>query len=91
MLLDIVLGKEDGRDVLRELRLMSDVPVIFLTGRGLESERIAGLKLGADDYVVKPFSLGRGLRARSSRCCAAAGSTWRSTRSTRRRCASATC
>ncbi|MFI5036181.1 MAG: response regulator [Acidimicrobiales bacterium] len=58
VLLDIVLGEEDGRDVLRELRLMSDVPVIFLTGRGLEAERIAGLKLGADDYVVKPFSLG---------------------------------
>jgi DNA-binding response OmpR family regulator len=58
VILDIVLGDEDGRDVLRELRLISDVPTIFLTGRGLESERIAGLKLGADDYVVKPFSLG---------------------------------
>ncbi|MDE3064149.1 MAG: response regulator transcription factor [Acidobacteriota bacterium] len=58
VLLDIVLGEEDGRDVLRELRLISDVPVIFLTGRGLEAERIAGLKLGADDYIVKPFSLG---------------------------------
>ena len=58
ILLDIVLGNEDGRDVLRELRLISDVPTIFLTGRGLESERIAGLKMGADDYIVKPFSLG---------------------------------
>jgi DNA-binding response OmpR family regulator len=58
VLLDIVLGNEDGRDVLRELRLISDVPTIFLTGRGLEAERIAGLKLGADDYIVKPFSLG---------------------------------
>lgn len=58
VLLDIVLGSEDGRDVLSELRLISDVPTIFLTGRGLESERIAGLKLGADDYIVKPFSLG---------------------------------
>src|SRR6202167_2083615 len=58
VLLDIVLGAEDGREVLRELRLISDVPTIFLTGRGLESERIAGLKLGADDYIVKPFSLG---------------------------------
>jgi DNA-binding response OmpR family regulator len=58
VLLDIVLGKEDGREVLRELRLISDVPTIFLTGRGLESERIAGLKMGADDYIVKPFSLG---------------------------------
>lgn len=58
ILLDIVLGDEDGRDVLRELRLISDIPTIFLTGRGLESEKIAGLKLGADDYVSKPFSLG---------------------------------
>ena len=57
ILLDIGLGDEDGRDVLRELRLLSDVPVIFLTGRGLESERIAGLRMGADDYIVKPFSL----------------------------------
>ena len=58
ILLDIVLGDEDGRDVLGELKLISDAPTIFLTGRGLESERIAGLKLGADDYIVKPFSLG---------------------------------
>lgn len=58
VVLDIVLGEEDGRELLGELRLLSDVPVIFLTGRGLETERIAGLKLGADDYVVKPFSLG---------------------------------
>lgn len=57
ILLDIGLGEEDGRDVLRELRLLSDIPVIFLTGRGLESERISGLKMGADDYIVKPFSL----------------------------------
>ena len=57
VLLDIVLGSEDGREVMSELRLVSDVPVIFLTGRALESERIAGLKLGADDYIVKPFSL----------------------------------
>ncbi|HET8991008.1 MAG TPA: response regulator transcription factor [Acidimicrobiales bacterium] len=58
VVLDIVLGEEDGRELLGEIRLLSDVPVIFLTGRGLETERIAGLKLGADDYVVKPFSLG---------------------------------
>jgi two-component system, OmpR family, phosphate regulon response regulator PhoB len=44
--------------VFRELRLLSDVPTIFLTGRGLETDRIAGLKMGADDYMVKPFSLG---------------------------------
>jgi len=69
VLLDIVLGAEDGRDVLRELRLISDVPVIFLTGRGLESERITGLKLGADDYIV---SRSRWVRSRreSNRYCA---------------------
>jgi two-component system, OmpR family, phosphate regulon response regulator PhoB len=56
VLLDVVLGDEDGRDLLQELRRVSDIPVIFLTGRGLETDRIAGLKMGADDYVVKPFS-----------------------------------
>ncbi len=58
VVLDIVLGEEDGREVFRELRLLSDVPTMFVTGRGLESERIAGLKMGADDYIVKPFSMG---------------------------------
>jgi DNA-binding response OmpR family regulator len=58
VLLDVVLGMEDGRDLLREVRCLSDVPVVFLTGRGHEMDRIAGLKLGADDYVVKPFSHG---------------------------------
>jgi DNA-binding response OmpR family regulator len=58
VLLDIVLGNEDGRDLLRELRRMSDVPVVFLTGRGHEIDKISGLKMGADDYVVKPFSSG---------------------------------
>jgi two-component system phosphate regulon response regulator PhoB len=58
VLLDVVLGHEDGRELLQELRLLSDVPVVFLTGRGLETDRIAGLRMGADDYVVKPFSAG---------------------------------
>lgn len=58
VLLDITLGNEDGRDVFRDIRLLSDVPTIFLTGRGLESDRVAGLRMGADDYIVKPFSLG---------------------------------
>jgi DNA-binding response OmpR family regulator len=56
VLLDIMLGDEDGRDVLKELRRMSDVPVVFLTARNHEIDKIAGLKMGADDYVVKPFS-----------------------------------
>jgi len=58
VLIDIVLGDEDGRDLLQELRQISDVPVVFLTGRGHEMDRIAGLKMGADDYIVKPFSSG---------------------------------
>jgi DNA-binding response OmpR family regulator len=58
VLIDIVLGQEDGRDLLLELRRISDVPVVFLTGRGHEMDRIAGLKMGADDYIVKPFSPG---------------------------------
>jgi DNA-binding response OmpR family regulator len=58
VLLDVVLGAEDGRDLLVELRLMGDMPAVFLTGRGLEMDRIAGLRMGADDYIVKPFSPG---------------------------------
>jgi DNA-binding response OmpR family regulator len=58
IVLDVALGAEDGRDLLREIRLVSDVPVVFLSGRGLEFDRIAGLKMGADDYIVKPFSTG---------------------------------
>ena len=58
VLLDVVLGGEDGRDLLVKLRQKSDVPAVFLTGRGLEGDRIAGLRMGADDYIVKPFSRG---------------------------------
>ena len=57
ILLDVVLGSEDGRDILREIREVNDVPAIFLTGRGLESDRIAGLERGADDYIVKPVRM----------------------------------
>jgi DNA-binding response OmpR family regulator len=58
VLLDIMLGAEDGRDLLQEMRRVSEVPVVFLTARSHEIDRIAGLKMGADDYVVKPFSAG---------------------------------
>jgi DNA-binding response OmpR family regulator len=58
VLLDIMLGEEDGRTLLGEIRRISDLPVVFLTGRAHEIDRIAGLKMGADDYVVKPFSAG---------------------------------
>ena len=56
VLLDIGLPDGSGLDVCRELRRTSDVPVIMLTARGSEADRVAGLELGADDYVVKPFS-----------------------------------
>jgi len=58
VLLDLMLPAQDGLDILTRLRRDSDVPVILLTSRGSEADRILGLKLGADDYVVKPFSLG---------------------------------
>jgi DNA-binding response OmpR family regulator len=58
ILLDLTLPSGDGLDILTRLRRDSDVPVILLTARGSEADRILGLKLGADDYVVKPFSLG---------------------------------
>ena len=56
VLLDIGLPDGSGLDVCRTLRQSSDVPVIMLTARGSEADRVAGLELGADDYVVKPFS-----------------------------------
>jgi two-component system, OmpR family, response regulator RegX3 len=57
VLLDLMLPDMDGRDVARELRRSSEVPIIMLTARGLETDRVVGLELGADDYVVKPFSV----------------------------------
>jgi two-component system, OmpR family, response regulator RegX3 len=56
VLLDLNLPDCDGRDVCRELRRYSEIPIVMLTARGTETDRIVGLELGADDYVVKPFS-----------------------------------
>jgi DNA-binding response OmpR family regulator len=56
VMLDLILPDGDGRDVCRELRRRSDVPIMMLTARGTELDKIVGLELGADDYVVKPFS-----------------------------------
>ena len=56
VLLDLALPDGDGRDVCRELRRRSDVPIVMVTARGTETDRVVGLELGADDYVVKPFS-----------------------------------
>ena len=63
ILLDLGLPDADGLQVLREVRKHSDVPVIVVTARGDEADRVVGLELGADDYVVKPFSV-RELSAR---------------------------
>src|SRR3712207_4269319 len=58
LILDIMLPRLDGFSVCRILRTESNVPIIMLTARQDEVDRIAGLELGADDYVAKPFSLG---------------------------------
>jgi DNA-binding response OmpR family regulator len=55
-LLDVMMPGLDGFDVVRRIRAESTVPIILLTARGEETSRVAGLELGADDYVVKPFS-----------------------------------
>ncbi|MEO6857139.1 MAG: response regulator transcription factor [Solirubrobacteraceae bacterium] len=55
-LVDVMLPELDGFEVLRRIRTESGIPIILVTARGEEAQRIAGLELGADDYVVKPFS-----------------------------------
>ncbi len=56
IVLDLMLPKVDGLEITRWVRERGDVPIIMLTARGSEIDRIAGLEMGADDYVVKPFS-----------------------------------
>ena len=58
VLLDVMMPKLDGFEVCRELRRRSMVPIIMVTGRGEDFERIMGLDIGADDYILKPFSAG---------------------------------
>ncbi|MEV7084873.1 response regulator transcription factor [Streptomyces sp. NPDC093085] len=57
VLLDLGLPDMDGIDVCRGIRQVSDVPIIMLTARGTEADRVLGLELGADDYLAKPFSV----------------------------------
>jgi len=57
VLLDLRLPDLDGYDVCRSLRRRSDVPIIVITAKGEEADRVIGLELGADDYIVKPFGL----------------------------------
>src|SRR5262245_45064119 len=56
IVLDVMLPGMHGIDVLRALRRAAPIPVVMLTSRGAEEDRVAGLELGADDYVAKPFS-----------------------------------
>ena len=56
VLLDVMMPKMDGYEVCRNIRKTSDIPVILVTARGEDFERIMGLDIGADDYIVKPFS-----------------------------------
>ncbi len=58
ILLDVMLPKIDGFEVCREIRKKSNIPVIMITARGEDFEKIMGLDIGADDYIVKPFSPG---------------------------------
>ena len=59
VLLDIMMPGPDGLSVLRKIREKSRVPVIMLTAKGDETDRVVGLELGADDYLTKPFKIGR--------------------------------
>src|SRR5690606_5243926 len=56
VILDVMLPDLDGFEVLRRIRAASDVPVLMLTAKGDETDRIVGLEIGADDYLPKPFS-----------------------------------
>ncbi|QHT45436.1 response regulator transcription factor [Bacillus sp. SB49] len=56
VLLDVMMPKMDGMEACREIRRFSDVPVLMLTAKSHEDDRVYGLKVGADDYIVKPFS-----------------------------------
>lgn len=69
VVLDVMMPKLDGYGVCQELRKESDIPIIMLTALGDVADRITGLELGADDYVVKPFSP-RSWKLAFGRCCA---------------------
>jgi DNA-binding response OmpR family regulator len=57
VILDLMLPKLDGVEVCRQLRARSQVPIIMLTAKGSETDKVAGLEVGADDYITKPFSM----------------------------------
>jgi two-component system alkaline phosphatase synthesis response regulator PhoP len=57
VILDVMLPEVNGLDVCKEIRRFSEVPILFLSAKGTTSDRVAGLKLGANDYLPKPFDL----------------------------------
>jgi len=57
IILDVMLPEYSGFDLCKDIRLISDVPILFLSAKGIASDRINGLKLGANDYLAKPFDL----------------------------------
>ena len=79
VLLDVMMPELDGFETLRMLREFSDIPVIMLTAKGEESDKVTGLELGADDYITKPF----GTRELTSRI-KAISAVWRSPPPTKR-------
>jgi DNA-binding response OmpR family regulator len=84
ILLEVRLGQDDELDVLREIRAHSDVPIIMTGHRLGGTDRVVGLEIGADDYIVKPFGL-RELLARPSRISAAGNGTRRANSRSRTR------
>ncbi len=73
VLLDLMLPDGDGRELARELQRTRRLPIIMITARGSELDRVLGLELGADDYIVKPFASARGRRPHPSRAAADEG------------------
>ena len=67
----ITMPGEDGLSLYRRLRVKGTLPIIMITAKGREVERILGLEMGADDYLAKPFSLRKSCSPGSVRCCAA--------------------
>ena len=72
LLLDVMMPVMDGWAVCREIRAESDVPIIMLTAKGETADRVSGLEMGADDYIVKPLEMPEVIRA-----CVRCSAAWR--------------
>ena len=82
VLLDVMLPKHDGYEVCQAIREFSDMPIIMLTAKGGDMDKILGLEYGADDYISKPFNILE-VKAGSRRSCAAAERTGKTARRSR--------